>query len=373
MSLYIIGFPGKYIQGKGALEKLYEILDGKKAAMVCDGFVWNLVGKTITERAEEKGSQVFRTHFQGETTQKELDALLEVCKTESVSFILGVGGGKAMDTARAGSHFSGIPLVIIPTVASTDAPCSSLTGLYSERHEHLCTIRTGKNPDYVIVDSSIIINAPKITFVHGMGDAIATYFEAEAVRLSGKENGHGGRALRLGLAACKLCLDTVLEFGREALEAIDRKEITPAFEAVLEANTLLSGVGFESGGLALAHGLHAAMTGDPGFAPAPHGAKVSFCTMVQLIMETMQGLDRKEYINTLLRFYEDCGLPCCAADFGPTGTDAELRERFRKMAQKALDNPNNHIHKTPFPMTAGLLVEAMAQTSELKKHGRYPG
>lgn len=373
MPLYIIGFPGKYIQGPGALDHLYPILAGKAAAMVCDDFVWDLAGKAITEKAGANGSRIHRLPFQGETTQRELDALLALCAEHGVSFIIGIGGGKAMDTARAGMHQARLPLIIIPTVASTDAPCSSLTGIYSEAHEHLCTIRTGKNPDYVIVDSSIIINAPKSTFVQGMGDAIATYFEAEAVRLSGRENGHGGRSLQMGLALCKLCLDTVLEHGDEALEALDRREITPAFEAVLEANILLSGVGFESGGLALAHGLHAAMTGDPVFAPAPHGAKVAFCTMVQLIVETMNGRDRRDYIRTLAAAYEKWGLPYCAADFGPTGTDRELAERFRKMADKALSNPNNHIHKMPFPMTVEMLTAAMLQTSELQKYGQYQG
>ncbi|MDR1828899.1 MAG: glycerol dehydrogenase [Methylobacteriaceae bacterium] len=373
MSLYIIGFPGKYIQGAGALEKLYEIIKNKKAVMVADDLVWDLVGRTITEKAAGVGAEVFRTKFQGETTQKELDALLAICKEHEISYIIGIGGGKALDTARAGMHFTGIPLIIIPTVASTDAPVSSLTGLYSEQHEHLCTIRTGRNPNFVIVDTSIIINAPKMSFVYGMGDALSTYFEAEAVRLSGKENGHGGRALRMGTALCKLCLDTVLEYGRDAVKALEKKEITPAFEAVLEANILLSGVGFESGGLALAHGLHAAMTGDPGFAPAPHGAKVAFCTMVQLILETMNGQDRRGYIKTLAAFYEDVGLPYCAADFGPTGSDDDLRERYRRMAEKALNNPNNHIHKMPFPMTVDMLVDAMMKTSEVKKHGEYQG
>ncbi len=373
MSLYIIGFPGKYIQGAGALEKIYEILGDKPAAMVCDDFVWDLAGRELAERAAGNGARVHRTRFMGETTQRELDVLLETCERNRVAFIIGIGGGKAMDTARAGSFFAKIPLIIVPTTASTDAPCSSLTGLYSETHEHLKSIRTGRNPDYVVVDSSIIINAPKQSFVHGMGDAIATYFEADAVFRSGRDNGHGGRSLRMGLELCKFCLDTELEFGREALRAFDDRKITPAFEAVLEANILLSGVGFESGGLAAAHGLHAAMTGDPGFAPAPHGAKVAFCTMVQLIMETAMGIDRTGYLNTLVPFYLDCGLPCSAADFGPTGSEAELRGRFRKMAEKALGNPNNHIHKMPFPMTADLLVDSMMKTSELKKHGHYDG
>lgn len=372
MSLFIIGFPGRYIQGAGALEKLYEILGSKSAAMVCDDFVWNLAGREIVEKAAQNGAKVHRTEFKGETTQRELDVLLDVlldvCKRENVSYIIGIGGGKAMDTARAGSFsLGGLPLVIVPTTASTDAPCSSLTGLYSEQHEHLKSIRTGKNPDYVIVDTSIILNAPKESFVHGMGDALATYFEADAVLRSGRENSHGGRALSMGLALSKLCLDTELEFGREALKAFDTREITPAFEAVLEANILLSGVGFESGGLAAAHGLHAAMTGDPGFAPASHGAKVAFCTLVQLIMETKMGIDRGGYLERLVPFYHDCGLPCCAADFGPTGSDDELRQRFVGMAERALGNPNNHIHKMPFAMTIDLLVKSMLKTSEFAK------
>ena len=134
MSLYIMGFPGKYIQGAGAVEKVPEIIAGHTAVMVCDDFVWNLVGKTLTEKAGGKDARIFRTHFQGETTQREQDVVTDLCKAENASFVIGIGGGKAMDTARAGSYFTGIPLIVIPTTASTDAPCSSLTGIYSEPH-----------------------------------------------------------------------------------------------------------------------------------------------------------------------------------------------------------------------------------------------
>jgi glycerol dehydrogenase-like iron-containing ADH family enzyme len=93
--------------------------------------------------------------------------------------------------------------------------------------------------------------------------------------------------------------------------------------------------------------------------------------MVQLIMETAKGIDRVDYINTLIKFYEDVGLPYCAADFGPAGTDAERAARFEKMAEKALGNPKNHIHNMPFDMTTDLLVASMMKTSELKKNGKY--
>ncbi len=364
--LYIAGFPGKYIQGSGALDQLDTVLAGRSAVMVCDDFVWNLAGKAAADKAGDNSARIVRHPFQGETTQWELDKLLDTCRKESVNYIIGMGGGKAMDTARAGAFFSGLPLIIVPTTASTDAPCSSLTGIYSDQHEHLKTIRTGKNPDIVLVDSAIILGAPKMSFVHGMGDALATYFEADAVFRSGRENGHGGRSLRMGMALCRLCLDTVLDHGLEALEAFNKKQITPAFEAVLEANVLLSGVGFESGGLAAAHGLHAAMTADPAFAPAPHGMKVAFCTLVQLIMETTMGIDRTGYIKQLVPFYLACGLPCCAADFGLETDQADLRTRYARMAEKALGNPNNHIHRMPFAMDTSLLVDSMLATSELK-------
>ncbi|MGF7473584.1 glycerol dehydrogenase, partial [Salmonella enterica subsp. enterica serovar Minnesota] len=54
----------------------------------------------------------------------------------------------------------------------------------------------------------------------------------------------------------RFCYTTLMRYGRLAKLACEQHQVTPALEHVIEANTLLSGLGFESGGLAAAHAIH---------------------------------------------------------------------------------------------------------------------
>lgn len=101
---------------------------------------------------------------------------------------MGIGGGKSIDTAKGVANELQLPVVIIPTSASTDAPTSALSVIYKENHEHSHAINYIKSPDMVLIDSTIIANAPVRFLVSGMGDAMATWFEAQANAASNSGN-----------------------------------------------------------------------------------------------------------------------------------------------------------------------------------------
>ncbi len=73
-----------------------------------------------------------------------------------------------------------------------------------------------KNPDAVLMDTEVIVNAPARLLVSGMGDALATYFEARACIAADKTNMPGGHATKAALALAELCYDTLLEDGLKA-------------------------------------------------------------------------------------------------------------------------------------------------------------
>ena len=144
----------------------------------------------------------------------------------------------------------------LPTVASSDAPCSALSVIYTEEgvfHEYRFY---RKNPDLVLVDTQVIAQGPPRLLVAGMGDALATWFEAKTCVEGHVKNMRGGASTQSALALAKLCYETLLEDGAEALRAVQTQVVTPALERLVEANTLLSGLGFESSGLAAAHAVH---------------------------------------------------------------------------------------------------------------------
>lgn len=104
------------------------------------------------------------------------------------------------------------------------------------------------NPDVVLVDTNIITQAPVRFLVAGMGDAFDTWFEAEDCRLKRGLNMTGRVGSMSAYALARLCHETLLEYGTFAKQACENHIVTPAFEHIVEANTLLSGHGFESRG-----------------------------------------------------------------------------------------------------------------------------
>ena len=112
----------------------------------------------------------------------------------------------------------------------------------------------------VMMDTDIIAKSPVRLTVSGMGDALATYFEARACKRSGAISCAGGKTTEAAMALAELCFNTLMEEGVKAKIALEAGACTEAVEKIIEANTLLSGIGFESAGLAGAHAIHNGMT-----------------------------------------------------------------------------------------------------------------
>jgi glycerol dehydrogenase len=142
--------------------------------------------------------------------------------------------------------------MLVPTVASTDAPCSALSVLYSESGEFDRYLPLRRSPDIVVADVELIAKAPVRLLAAGMGDALSTYYEARACSRSGAVTSAGGTGTLAALALARTCLDTLLADGAQALQDAADGRATAAVEHIVEANIYLSGIGFESGGLAAA-------------------------------------------------------------------------------------------------------------------------
>ena len=145
------------------------------------------------------------------------------------------------------------------------------------------------HPNMVLMDTEIIAKSPVRLTVSGMGDALATYFEARACQRSGAVTCAGGKVTSAAMALAKLCFDTLMDEGVKAKLALEVGACTPAVEKIIEANTLLSGIGFESGGLAGAHAIHNGFTVLEECHHMYHGEKVAFGTITQLVLDEYSG------------------------------------------------------------------------------------
>lgn len=361
----VSSFPGKYIQGIGVLDQFADFLDQRftKIVLLADPIVLGLVKDRIFNTLTKSGREGIVCDFGGESSEAAINLLKETVLKNDANCIIGAGGGKAIDTTRAAAYALGLPVVVVPTIAATDAPVSSLAGVYGEDHNQLYTIKTGRNPNMVIVDTQVVVNAPIRFLVAGMGDALSTKFEAEAASQAGVPNIHGGRPTATAMAIADLSFKIVMEHGVAAKEAAANKRVTLDVERVIEANILLSGVGFESGGLAAAHGLHNGLTILPEMSKILHGEKVAFTTLVQLQMEEKYNNRPNTFFNQLASFYRKVGLPLTLKQLGIDGTKAEVISKIKQVASKACQKGGN-IYHMPFPINEALVCESVMATDE---------
>jgi glycerol dehydrogenase len=347
--------PTRYTQGPETTEQLgAEIcnlgFDGP-AFIVAGGSAIRLLSETWRRTFREAGIKHQILPFAGECTAAEIRRGGEAARAARAGVVIGAGGGKVLDTARAIAADLSLPVINCPTIASSDAPCSALSVIYTEAGavEEYRIYR--RNPDLVLVDTSIIAKGPVRLLVAGMGDALATWFEARVCVEGGVKNMRGGASTRSALALAELCYKTLLADGVAAIEALHKQEATDSLERLVEANTLLSGLGFESSGLAAAHAIHNGLTTAPGTHDYMHGEKVAFGLIAQLMLESQP----QSVIDEVLAFSSNVGLPITFVDIGIREPSRQLLETIARRAIL----PNETIHNEPITVTAELVVEAM--------------
>lgn len=355
----IIISPSKYVQGNGALANLgnYVKALGSRPLILADAFVTRLVGDTVATSCHGADIQPEFDCFNGECSRPEIDRLLARCNQTPFDIIIGIGGGKTLDTAKAVAFYQKLPVVIVPTIASTDAPTSALAVIYTPQGQFSEYLMIPTNPDMVIMDTGVVSRAPVRLLVSGMGDALSTYFEARANKVSGCQTMAGGASTLAAQAIAELCYQTLLADGYKAKLAVEQGLCTRAVENIIEANTYLSGIGFESSGLAAAHAIHNGLTQLDECHHLYHGEKVAFGTLVQLVLENAPMAE----LETVLGFCRSVGLPTNLHMMGVKELDmARLMDVARASTAEG-----ETIHNMPFKVTAEDVLAAIVTAHQL--------
>lgn len=354
--------PSKYIQGPGEMKKLgaYAAGYGKKALILISKGGYKRIGSEIEDSFKNQDCATEFDFFNGECSKNEISRLTSVMKEKDCDLVIGIGGGKIFDTAKAVAYYQKVPVLICPTIASTDAPCSALSVLYTDEGVFEEYLFLPANPNLVLMDTEIIAKSPVRLTVAGMGDALATYFEARACQRSQATSCAGGKTTEAAMALARLCFDTLMEEGVKAKIALEAGACTTAVEKVIEANTLLSGIGFESAGLAGAHAIHNGLTVLEECHSMYHGEKVAFGTITQLVLENVPAEDLEE----ILDFCIEVGLPVTLEQLGvKEATD----EKIMAVA-KAACAENDTLHNMPFEVTPESVAAAIKAADA---YGKY--
>lgn len=356
--------PSKYIQGRNLLGNLEEYVEhlGEKFFVLISENGYKRFGETIKNSFEDESKVIFET-FNGECSRTEINRVIDVVKEKGADVVIGVGGGKIHDTAKAVAYYEEKPIVIIPTVASTDAPTSALSVIYTDEGVVSEYLFMPKNPDLVLLDLDAIIGAPARLLVAGMGDALATKFEARSSRQKNALTMSGGYSTVTAATLADLAYELLITQGYSAKKAAENNVITKAVEDIVEANTLLSGLGFESGGLGAAHAVHDGFTVLSQTADLYHGEIVAYGTLTHLVLENAP----REEIEEVMYFCREVGLPITLEELNLKDvTDEELM----KVAESATAEGSS-IHDMPFEVTPYDVFAAIKTVDSLGKDFYY--
>lgn len=323
MTIRVFGFPGRYVQGPDAISMLPGLvgeLAADRLVLIVDPFLADSLGRRLSDLLVGAGKKVKSIAFSGECTRDEIRRIAELAGASGLDAVLVAGGGKAIDTAKGVAKASDSRLIVLPTIASNDSPTSRLIVLYDESHRIVGVERLIRNPDMVVVDTSLIAAAPVRFFRAGIGDALSKAFEVRACAEAGGRNFFDANPTNMALMLADACHDTLRSHAAAAVDAVVAGRTNDAVESVVEATVLMSGLAFESGGLSIAHALTRGFTAEPVFARALHGELVGFGTVVQLAADP----GNAALANEIAEFAHGIGLPVTLGQLGGEADDAAL-------------------------------------------------
>lgn len=351
--------PSRYIQGENELLNLGQYVNnfGTKALLIASRDDEGRVRKELDEAITSNPFSLKSAGFNLECCWTEIRRIEKIAREENADVVIGLGGGKSLDTAKAVAGLLEKPVFVVPTIAATDAPTSYSAVVYTETGEFQEYVFFKNNPNLVLVDTAIIAKAPVRFLVAGMGDALATWFEARSCAQANANNNANGKSTKAAIAIARLCYETLLEDSIKAKAACEAKVVTGALENIIETNILLSGLGFESSGLAAAHAIHNGLTVLEETHKMYHGEKVAFGTIVHLVLENA----KMEELNTVINFCKSVGLPTCLADLGVKSVTPERLMQVAKLATAQGET----IHNMPFPVTAEMVVASIMAADRL--------
>jgi glycerol dehydrogenase len=355
--------PHRYVQGAGTIDHLgsyISIIASKNPAVLMTEGGRDRFGRRIEDSLRRGGGDPTTAVFKGECSIEEVERLTREIRNSrhKVDAIVAVGGGKCIDASKCVAFRLGLPLVVCPSIASTDAPCSAVSVMYTTDGVGIGPEFFQNSPALVVVDTQIIADSPLRHFIAGMGDALATFYEARTCfyNASGR-NMLGARITIAALAIAELCAKTIYKDAHQAIDSVKRSVVDEAVERVVEANTLLSGIGFESGGLAAAHAIAAGLTVIPAMhQDYLHGELVGIGLIAQLTLEK-----KADEAKTVACFLAEVGLP---ATLRHLRLDIE-KDAPSLMAAMSAAMKEPFINNEPVETRAEILCEALGEADRL--------
>ncbi|RRJ84399.1 glycerol dehydrogenase [Aestuariirhabdus litorea] len=358
----IFGSPGRYVQAAGLIDRAAEVISTLKVArcaILCSARSQRNEALRLQASLHGAGIETRIATFGGECSLREIEQQVAFLRddTQPVDALIALGGGKTIDAGKSIAYRLQVPSIVMPTLASNDAPCSAISVIYTPEGVTESFEVFEQSPALVLVDTAIIAEAPARFLVAGIGDAMATWYEARACqRNPAGITPFGVRPTLAGTALAEVSARALFDYSTLAVQAVESRRVNEALEHIVEANTLLSGLGFESGGIAAAHAVAQAFTlleeVDHNYL---HGEMVAYGVLTQLLLEGDQ--TEAERVG---RLFAAVGLPVNLAQLGLEATDSQS---LATVVEATLGFP--FIGNMPLEITAEQVQQSLLAVDQL--------
>lgn len=338
---------GQFLSERGALKYFDEKLSLFKQAVIITG---------------EESYQAFLKHYgaehdypvykyDGTASHEDMKQLAKDIGSQ-VDCVVGIGGGRVLDTAKGTADLLHVEYVMVPTVLGTCAAYTPLSAVYHPDHSFKQVDYYERSAHLCLMDLDLLVESPKKYFLGGIGDTLAKWYEAEGITEHLTEQ--FSAMVEIGLRTAKLTQEILLSDTEEALASMDRKEVTPEFKRVADAVVAVAGTvgGFagEYGRMAGAHAVHNGMSLVKETHATEHGVKVAYGILIQL---AAQG--KFDDLKQLQTYLSSNGFPTKLKDFGVVD---DLEEKMRAIAEFAASDKETFNLAVP-AVNADLVYNAM--------------
>jgi len=353
-----MAYPTVYIQEPDILDQAAEWIGkyGRRPFIIAGRTAWSKAGPQLEQSLRRAGIPYTLEYFGGECTYQEAERL-QALAGDSHDLVIGVGGGKCLDTAKLAASRLGLNIATVPTLASTCAATTPLSVMYDENHRFVANQYYDRCPILTLAEPKIIAEGPVRYLIAGIGDTLAKWYEAHPMN----EGKFKNAKTLLGLQTAQLARDLLLEYAEQAIFECRSNEVGDAIRQVIDANILLAGlvggIGENTCRWSGAHSFYNGMTSIRGIHRSYHGEIVAYGILCQLMLEGKPA----EEIAELMRFFRRIELPISLTDLR---IDAIDEEEIRHSAVRVCD-PQNHIHLLPVTVNAETVYQAIMETHKL--------